>query len=252
MQKFIRISEKAAKDASLSFTDISVLLDISRYANTGNYVEFRYITSIMESLNIKSEHTINKSLKKLQIAGYLKITHIPIPDKKQIMNTYQIFNMENFILVKPHDGLLDLTYKELGLLIKLKAYCLDNGLTLKPETKGKLIKWVGCDYKTIEPMLASLEQKGFITRNKLQITLSDEIFEDLNPKKKATEELMAAFDEMLDKSTVITPILQRYKRMKAKDFKGVDDVYSYLTKLISGASWKPKFDTAVQQEYITM
>jgi hypothetical protein len=97
-------------------------------------------------------------------------------------------------------------------------------------------------------MLSSLEDKGYISQKKKEITLLGEIFEDLDIKTKTVRDKIAELD-FITSHAKPTGRLIDYCRAKARNFEGINDLYSWLLWIESGAKFKAPQQ---QQEYITM
>jgi DNA-binding MarR family transcriptional regulator len=223
-----KISLKACKDTSLNLSDLAVLDNISKYAK-GDKTEYRYITNIAEALEL-TEKAIDTSISKLKNKGYITTKKVKVADYNT-RNTYTLHEREQFVLVNEAEGL---SYKELALLLRLKANAYDNGNTITFKTKKKLCEWVGLDPKTIKPLLASLEAKGFISQTKGEIVITSDIFN--NYKKDASAESVKELDAMIADAIYMLgnnnpenfPVAWRiYDRERSNGFKNIRNLEGF-------------------------
>jgi DNA-binding MarR family transcriptional regulator len=223
-----KISLKACKDTTLNLSDLAVLDNISKYAK-GDKTEYRYITNIAEATGLKDK-AIDECLARLRDKGYITTKKVKVADYNT-RNTYTLHERDQFVLVNEVEGL---TYKELALLLRLKANAYDNGNTITFKTKKRLCEWVGLDFRTIKPLLASLEAKGFISQNKGEIVIISEIFNDY--RKDESAESVKELDNMIADAIYMLgnnnaenfPVAWRiYDRERSNGFKNIRNLKGF-------------------------
>lgn len=185
------------KNNTLSFNDIAVLANISRYRNN-NITEFRYRSNIATALDI-SEATVKRSIKTLKdIKAFDKIEKINVSGNKEFRNKYyfKVLN-ERFILINNKIFESKLTSNEIGFLIKAKSKCFNNGLTIKGN-KEEIAKMLNVSVGKCLKLIKSLSENGFISYSTGVLKLSDKLFTDTSKKATIKAKQLKTWNEIAD------------------------------------------------------
>lgn len=157
--KLFKINENIVK--LLSCEEIATYAVISN-AKTKDDTCYCYEKYIADKLKI-SLSTAKRHVKTLSESRAFAVTSENIPDSTKRRNIYKFSNLEtNFILVESSILEVNLTNSEIGLLIKLKAYCYGNSLRIY-YSLNKLATELHIGKAKLSKLLKGLEEKGIIT-----------------------------------------------------------------------------------------